>query len=234
MRQAGVLAAAGIYALQNNVARLAHDHENARALAQALREVDGLKVDYGASQTNMVFVTVEPSLAEPLRQFLKQRGILIGGGNPIRLVTHLDVSRDDIQTVAGAVKQFCAQGRVARPLHWQQVEPANISPAAGVRGLTHSPPSRLQRLVKHRAMYETGDGLPDAARYPESAIINRSEERAWGRIACGPASCSRSHDALHTQADCSAARPGVSRFADRSARRDERGRRKAWSRSAAP
>ena len=115
MRQAGVLAAAGIYALQNNIARLAQDHENARALAQALREVDGLKVDYGASQTNMVFMTVEPSLAEPLRQFLKQRGILIGGGNPIRLVTHLDVSRDDIQAVAGAVKQFCAQGRVARP-----------------------------------------------------------------------------------------------------------------------
>jgi threonine aldolase len=63
----------------------------------------------------MVFITVEPSLAEPLRQFLKQRGILIGGGNPMRLVTHLDVSRDEVQAVVGAAKQFCVQGSVARP-----------------------------------------------------------------------------------------------------------------------
>jgi threonine aldolase len=115
MRQAGVLAAAGIYALQNNVARLEQDHEHARFLAQTLAEIDGLRVEYGSSQTNMVYVALEPTLAEPLRQFLKQHGILIGGGTTIRLVTHLDVDRNDIQTVAGAVKQFMAQGRTARP-----------------------------------------------------------------------------------------------------------------------
>ena len=115
MRQAGVLAAAGIYAMQNNIARLAEDHENARTLAQKLSGADGIKVDYGPAQTNMVYITLEPTLAEPLRQFLKQRGILIGGGNPIRLVTHLDVSAEDVQRVAIAVREFWAQGRGATP-----------------------------------------------------------------------------------------------------------------------
>jgi len=115
MRQAGVLAAAGIYALQNNVARLEQDHENARELANALRSVEAVKADYAAAQTNMVYASVEPTLAEPLRQFLKQRGILIGGGNPVRLVLHMDVSREDVHTVAAAMRGFFAQGRAARP-----------------------------------------------------------------------------------------------------------------------
>ena len=63
----------------------------------------------------MVYITLEPTLAEPLRQFLKQRSILIGSGNPIRLVTHLDVSAEDVHRVAAAVKEFYAQGRGARP-----------------------------------------------------------------------------------------------------------------------
>jgi threonine aldolase len=115
MRQAGVLAAAGIYSLQNNVARLEEDHENAHALAQALGGIDAVKVEYGASQTNMVYMGVEPTLAEPLRQFLKQRGILIGVGHTVRLVTHLDLDRQDVRTTADAVKDFFARGRAARP-----------------------------------------------------------------------------------------------------------------------
>jgi threonine aldolase len=116
MRQAGVLAAAGIYALQNNVSRLEQDHENARALAGALAGVDAVKAEYtAAAQTNMVYMGVEPTLAEPLRQFLKQRGILVGGGNPIRLVLHMDVASEDVQTVAEAVRDFFASGRAARP-----------------------------------------------------------------------------------------------------------------------
>jgi threonine aldolase len=115
MRQAGVLAAAGIYALQNNVGRLEQDHENARALADALGAIDAIKVDYGASQTNMVYMSVEPTLAEPLRQFLNQRGILIGAGHTIRLVTHLDLDRHDVRNTADAVRDFFARGRAARP-----------------------------------------------------------------------------------------------------------------------
>ncbi|HTS52899.1 MAG TPA: low-specificity L-threonine aldolase [Burkholderiales bacterium] len=115
MRQAGVLAAAGIYALQNNVARLEQDHENARALAQALGAIAAVKVEYGAAQTNMVYMSVEPTLSEPLRQFLKQRGILIGAGHTVRLVTHLDLERQDVRAAADAVKDFFARGRAARP-----------------------------------------------------------------------------------------------------------------------
>jgi threonine aldolase len=114
MRQAGVLAAAGIYALQKNVTRLAEDHENARALAQALNSVDEVRIDYGTAQTNMVYMGVEPTLAEPLRQFLGQRGILIGAGHTIRLVTHLDLDRQDVLTAATAVKDFFARGTAAR------------------------------------------------------------------------------------------------------------------------
>jgi threonine aldolase len=114
MRQAGVLAAAGIYALQNNVSRLEQDHENARALAHALGAVDEVRIEYGAAQTNMVYMGVEPTLAEPLRQFLRQRGILIGAGHTIRLVTHLDLDRQDVLTTAAAVKDFFARGKVAR------------------------------------------------------------------------------------------------------------------------
>jgi len=115
MRQAGVLAAAGIYALQNNVGRLTQDHDNARTLADALAGIDALRVEYTASQTNMVYVGVEATLAEPLRQFLRQHGILIGNGNPARLVLHMDVAREDVQTVADTVQAFFAQSRTARP-----------------------------------------------------------------------------------------------------------------------
>jgi len=56
-----------------------------------------------------VFLRVEPALLDPLRQFLKQRGILIGGTNPIRLVTHLDISAEDVAAFAAALATFLAQ-----------------------------------------------------------------------------------------------------------------------------
>ena len=115
MRQAGVLAAAGLYALQHNVQRLREDHENARTLALGLSGIAGLKVDYGAAQTNMVFVTLEPTLVEPLRQYLRQRDMLIGTAHPLRLVTHLDVTRSDIDAFVDAVHGFFRQASTARP-----------------------------------------------------------------------------------------------------------------------
>jgi threonine aldolase len=117
MRQAGVLAAAGIYALQNNVQRLAEDHDNARLLADLLAAVAGVKVDREAVQTNMVFMHVDPSHAEPLRQFLAQRNMLIGGGSSVRLVTHLDVDADDIRALGQAVAQFFAEASRQMPVH---------------------------------------------------------------------------------------------------------------------
>jgi threonine aldolase len=109
MRQAGVLAAAGIYALQNHVHRLEEDHENARLLAQGLSGVEGVKVAPRA-QTNMVFMNVDPARSASLRAWLKGRGMLIGAGyGTTRLVTHLDVDRVDVGRFVGAVKDFFAK-----------------------------------------------------------------------------------------------------------------------------
>jgi threonine aldolase len=108
MRQAGVIAAAGIYALQNHVARLAEDHANARALAEGLASVPGVHVDPAAVQTNMVFVTVPAERAEALRGYLKQRNMLVPAGSTMRLVTHLDVDAAAVRTLVDAVAQFFA------------------------------------------------------------------------------------------------------------------------------
>jgi threonine aldolase len=103
MRQAGCIAAAGIYALTHNVDRLAEDHANAALLSAGLAEFATLTVS--AAQTNMVFVDL-PGSADDLTAFLKDRDILIQGQGKIRLVTHLDVSRDDIATVVAAFHAY--------------------------------------------------------------------------------------------------------------------------------
>ena len=104
MRQAGVLAAAGIYALENNVERLATDHENARALARALMGIEGVAVAPNGAQTNMLYINIEPQRSVRMREVLKSQGILISGQGSIRLVTHLDINRADIDRFAAAVR----------------------------------------------------------------------------------------------------------------------------------
>ncbi|WP_395707722.1 low-specificity L-threonine aldolase [Casimicrobium huifangae] len=104
MRQSGYLAAACIYALENNVERLADDHANAARLAAGLGEVSALTVT--AQATNVVFLNVPDAHARPLEEFLKQRGMLMQGVYAARLVTHLDVSRDDIDAFVAAVKDY--------------------------------------------------------------------------------------------------------------------------------
>jgi threonine aldolase len=113
MRQAGLLAAAGIHALEHNVERLAHDHENARVLAQALASVEGLTVASGGAQTNMVYVNVEPQRSARMREYLKGEGMLISGQGSIRLVTHLDIDRADIDRFAAAVRNFLSSAAKA-------------------------------------------------------------------------------------------------------------------------
>jgi threonine aldolase len=113
MRQAGVLAAAGIYALDHNVERLREDHENARALAEGLAAIDGIEVAPDGAQTNMVHVAVEPERSAALREYLKERGMLVRGQQTIRLVTHLDVDRHDVERFVQAVRDFFAD--VAQP-----------------------------------------------------------------------------------------------------------------------
>jgi threonine aldolase len=102
MRQAGILAAAGIIALQQHVERLAEDHENARRLAEGLAGIPALGVDPSSVQTNMVFCTIAGTDMDALRAHLKAKGVVIGSGNPLRLVTHLDVSASDVDRVVAA------------------------------------------------------------------------------------------------------------------------------------
>jgi len=104
MRQAGILAAAGILALTRHVDRLAEDHENAKRLAEGLAQIEKLGIDPDKVQTNMVFFTLEKSVFTALQYHLKEQGILISGRDKVRLVTHLDVTREDVDVVIKAFK----------------------------------------------------------------------------------------------------------------------------------
>lgn len=106
LRQAGILAAAGIYALEHNVERLAEDHENAELLSSGLAHIDELLVTQ--ARTNILFVTPPAGSAPALREALAAEGILLGGGDTIRLVTHLDVDGDGVQRTVAAFKRFFA------------------------------------------------------------------------------------------------------------------------------
>ncbi len=106
MRQAGIVAAAGLYALENNIARLAEDHENAQILAEGLIDLEGLTVQQTEARTNMVFISLEEDKAEQLTLFLREKGILITPGKTTRLVTHLDIRAEDILFVIKEIRHF--------------------------------------------------------------------------------------------------------------------------------
>ncbi len=105
MRQAGIIAAAGIFALENNIERLAIDHENAAFLGGGLSEIDELYVSPDSGETNMVFIRTKINSSE-LKKFMETQGILISHGPVIRLVTNLNVTKKDIQHVISAFKTF--------------------------------------------------------------------------------------------------------------------------------
>ena len=110
MRQAGVLAAAGLVALEEGPKRLATDHENAKLLAIELAAVPGVSIDPDAVQTNIVIFDIKNSgmsSADFLAELAKQNvmGIPIDASR-VRMVTHLDVDRHDIQRAASAVRQI--------------------------------------------------------------------------------------------------------------------------------
>jgi len=100
MRQAGVLAAAALYALEHHVDRLAEDHANARRLADAVRRIEHLCLDPEQIDTNMLFFRVDPVLgtAEQFCRHLAEQGLLMlpTGPDRIRAVTHLNVTADDV------------------------------------------------------------------------------------------------------------------------------------------
>jgi len=109
MRQAGVLAAAGLIALEEMPARLGEDHTNARLLALAIAECAAAEIDLGSVQTNMVFFRLRRGGdAAAFVAALKERRVLAGviGPREVRLVTHFDVEREDCERAAGVVGEL--------------------------------------------------------------------------------------------------------------------------------
>jgi threonine aldolase len=109
MRQAGVLAAAGLIALEQGPKRLQEDHDNARVLAQRLARIRGIALDAAKVQTNIVIFSLKPSglsSAQFLSLIAAQNVLAVPvDGDRVRMVTHLDVSRGDIQAAADAIEQ---------------------------------------------------------------------------------------------------------------------------------
>lgn len=113
MRQAGIIAAAALYALEHNVDRLEEDHENARLLAEAVEATEGLALESGPVETNLVWIAVDPALgtAREVADRLKESGVLVSALGPqvVRACTHLDVSREDASLAAEAIKALGAK-----------------------------------------------------------------------------------------------------------------------------
>ncbi len=110
MRQAGILAAAGLYALDHHRARMADDHASARAFAEIVGGAKHAKVDLARVHTNIVMVDLETGTPDAVIAKAKARGVLLGsaGARRIRAVTHLDVDREGVVRAAHAVAEIVA------------------------------------------------------------------------------------------------------------------------------
>jgi threonine aldolase len=110
MRQSGILAAAGLYALDHNVARLADDHALARELAAALDGFDGIECEPSVVETNIVMARITRPEHDPssLMEALRERGVLVLPQNEttLRFVTHLDVDAESVESVVRALRQI--------------------------------------------------------------------------------------------------------------------------------
>ena len=111
MRQAGIIAAAGIYALENMIERLAEDHENAKIAADGLREIPGI-VPAPLPQTNLIYFTVEGWNLTQLVRRLEESGVLCfdEGGGRIRWVTHYGIERSDVEEALSRLRAIMAAG----------------------------------------------------------------------------------------------------------------------------
>ena len=107
LRQSGILAAAGLYALEHNVARLADDHRRAKRLAEGLGRHSALKVS--VPDTNILWVDADSSIAERFDAYMAEKGIgVIGRYGQQRWVTHLDVTDEDVEGALALVDAFFA------------------------------------------------------------------------------------------------------------------------------
>ena len=121
MRQAGIVAAAGIYALAHNVERLADDHANARYFAGRATSIDGVTLPYGEVDTNIVFLDVSGTgvPAKDIVAYLESHGVNVGamGDALLRVVTHLDVDRAGVEEAAEVFQAAVAELREEASTH---------------------------------------------------------------------------------------------------------------------
>jgi threonine aldolase len=115
LRQAGIPAAACLYALDHNIDRLADDHENARVFAESIAGIDGVRVDLESVETNLVFFEIDAELgtAAQLSAALRERGVRMnpaGGAQRLRACTHLDVDRAGVRRAAEAIRECLDTG----------------------------------------------------------------------------------------------------------------------------
>jgi threonine aldolase len=106
MRQVGVIASCGMYALKNNIERLQQDHDNAKLLATGLSKIAELKVKYDESQTNMVFINCPKDHRESLTNFLLDHQIVISSLDRGRFVCHLGINEKDIRFVVDVFEDY--------------------------------------------------------------------------------------------------------------------------------
>ncbi|WP_145509646.1 low-specificity L-threonine aldolase [Yersinia rochesterensis] len=110
MRQAGILAAAGLYALEHNVARLKYDHDNALWLEQQLRSL-GVQIVAPGAQTNVLYIQQSVEAAAKLGPWMREHGVLISAGPITRMITHLNISRSDLEKVVALWREFLTEQR---------------------------------------------------------------------------------------------------------------------------
>ena len=110
MRQAGIIAAGGIYALNNNVERLADDNKNAKKLAEGLEYIDNIEVNPDLVETNIVLFKIKGIAADEFTEHLQERGVRMSvmGPDLVRAVTHLHIDREDIDFALDAVRKTVA------------------------------------------------------------------------------------------------------------------------------
>ncbi len=113
MRQAGVLAAAGLIALNEMTQRLGEDHANARLLAEAVAKMPGVEIDLAGVQTNIVIFRLRDGDAAGFCSRMKEQGVLASaiGPDAVRFVTHFDVSREDCERAVGVAAGLCEGGQ---------------------------------------------------------------------------------------------------------------------------
>lgn len=133
LRQAGIPAAACLYALDHHIDRLADDHANARLFAETISNIDGIRINLAEIETNLVFFEVDPrnGTAAQLSAALRERGVKMnpaGGAQRLRACTHLDVDRAGVLRAAEAIRD-CLNGGLSRSITAPRDSAAYAAPA---------------------------------------------------------------------------------------------------------